>query len=249
LVYSQDPIENWNWKSALLSVATVPVLNRTTPLLSSTKIAGPFIVILWLACPTIAQQSPKPFSVAKSFPDPIEAASFEFSAGGFQYNVAENGIGHRSANNQRTFNLRLARHDYLMRELYFAEYEGDLLLIAEVSNGEYGMGFIARLDGTTLRMKWKRVIPGFNVGRGLLDGAYVYVTGIGFVGKVNLQSGAYAWRHENLYRRTISAFNAFELPEVEGDVVIFREAAHYLRKKIAVIRVQRRRGKIISIIT
>ena len=48
------------------------------------------------------------------------------------------------------------------------------------------MGFIARLDGATLRMKWKRVIPRFNVGQGLLDGAFAYVTGIGFVGKVNL---------------------------------------------------------------
>jgi hypothetical protein len=99
------------------------------------------------------------------------------------------------------------------------------------------------------RMKWKRVIPGFNVGQGLLDGAFAYVTGIGFVGKVNLKSGAYAWRHADLYGQANSAFNIFALPEVEGNVVIFREAEHYLRKKVAVIRVQRHTGKIISIIT
>jgi hypothetical protein len=209
-----------------------------------------FILILLSASPSIAQQSPQAFSPAKSFPEPPDTASFEFSSGGFQYKIAGNGKGHRSRNGKRlSLGLRVAPNDYLTHELYYAEYEGDLLLIAEVSNGDYGMGFIARLDGSTLRMKWKRVIPGFNVGQGLLDGAFAYVTGIGFVGKVNLRSGAYACRHTDLYGQASSAFNIFALPEVEGNVVIFREAKHYLRKKTAVIRVQRHTGKIISIIT
>ena len=213
------------------------------------NLIGPLVIlILWLANPTIAQ-TPQAFSAAKSFPEPPDAASFEFSSGGFQYKIAGNGKGRRSGNNKRSFSLRVAPNDYLTHELYYAEYEGDLLLIAEVSNGDYGMGFIARLDGATLRMKWKRVIPGFNVGQGLLDGAFAYVTGIGFVGKVNLRSGAYAWRHTDLYGQANSAFNIFALPEVEGNAVIFREAKHYLRKKTAVIRVQRHTGKILSIVT
>jgi len=220
-------------------------------LLRRNEIAQLFVLLLLLTNAATAQQSSQAFSVARSFPEPPDAASFEFSSGGFQYRIAGNGRGHRRLNNEKdlAFSLRLALHDYLTHKLYYAEYKGDLLLIGEVSDSDYGMGFIARLDGATLRMKWKRVINGFNVGQGLLDGAYAYVTGIGFVGKVNLKSGAYAWRHEDLYGHKNSAFNAFELPEVEGDVVIFREAAHYLRKKIAVIRVQRHKGKIISIIT
>lgn len=219
-------------------------------LMPKTEIAGLFIVILWLASPTIAQ-TPQPFSAAKSFPEPPDAASFEFSMGDYQYRIAENGKGRRSSGNEKSlsFSLRVDPNYYLTRELYCLEYGGDLILIGEVSNFESGMGFIARLDGATLRMKWKRVIPGFNVGQGLLDGAFAYVTGIGFVGKVNLKSGAYAWRHTDLYGQANSAFNIFALPELEGNVVVFREAPHYLRKKIAVIRVQRHRGKIISIIT
>ena len=219
-------------------------------LLRSREIAGLFIVILWLASPTIAQQTSRAFSAAKSFPEPPDAASFEFLSGGYQYRVSGNGKGHRTGNDKRlSFNLRLAPHDYLRHNLYFSEYQGDLLLICEVSDSDYGMGFIARLDAATLRIKWKRVIPGFNVGQGLLDGAFAYVTGIGFVGKVNLKSGAYAWGHRDLYGQANSAFNSFALPEVEGSVVVFREAEHYLRKKAAVIRVQRHTGKILSIIT
>jgi hypothetical protein len=219
-------------------------------LLRRTEIARPVILILLLASSVTAQQTSQAFSAAKSFPEPPDTASFEFSSGGHQYRVSGNGKGHRSGNDKRrTFSLRVAPNDYLTPELYYAEYEGDLLLIAEVSNGEYGMGFLARLDGATLRMKWKRVIPGFNVGQGLLDGAFAYVTGIGFVGKVNLKSGAYVWRHTDLYGQANSAFNSFALPEVEGNVVVFREVEHYLRKKAAVIRVQRHNGKIISVIT
>ena len=214
-----------------------------------TEIAGLFIVILWLASPTIAQTS-QAFSAAKSFPDPIGAASFEFSIGDYLYRIAENGKGRRTSNEKSlSFNLRIQPNDYLTRELYYLQHKGDLLIICEVSDEESGMGIIARLDGATLRMKWKRIIPGFNVGQGLLDGAFAYVTGIGFVGKVNLKTGAYEWRHTDLYGQANSAFNAFALPKVERNVVVFREAAHYLRKKTAVIRVQRHKGKIISIIT
>lgn len=205
--------------------------------------------MLLLTSAAKAQQNSLPFSVAKSFPEPPDTASFEFSSDGYQYRVSGNGKGHRSGNNKRSFSLRIAPNDYLTPELYYAEYEGDLLLIGEVSDFESGMGFIARLDGATLRMKWKREIPGFNVGQGLLDGAFAYVTGIGFVGKVHLKSGAYVWRHTDLYGQANSAFNAFALPEVEGNVVVFREAEHYLRRKAAVIRVQRHTGKIISVIT
>jgi hypothetical protein len=96
-------------------------------------------------------------------------------------------------------------------------------------------------------MKWKRPIPGFNIGQGLIDGDYAYVTCIGFIAKVNLKNGAFMWRHDNLYQRGSGAFNSFELPEVDGNVVIFRESTDYLPKKKATIRVQRDTGKIISI--
>ena len=61
-------------------------------LMPRTEIAGLFIVILWLASPTIAQTS-QAFSAAKSFPEPPDTASFEFSSGGFQYKIAGNGKG------------------------------------------------------------------------------------------------------------------------------------------------------------
>jgi hypothetical protein len=66
---------------------------------------------------------------------------------------------------------------------------------------------------------------------------------------VSLKTGAYAWLHKDLYRQSNSAFNSFEIPEVIGNIVVFREIAFYLRKKIAIIRVERWKGKIISLDT
>lgn len=132
-------------------------------LLRSSEIAGPVILILLLVSAASAEQRSQAFSPAESFPEPPDAAAFEFSSGGFQHKIAGNGKGHRSKNGKRlALRLRVDRNEYLTHKLYYADYEGDLLLIGEVSNGDYGMGFIARLDGVTLRMKWKRVIPGFN---------------------------------------------------------------------------------------
>jgi len=207
------------------------------------------IVFLLLTGSANGQQSSRAFSVAKSLPDQIERVSFEFSTASNDYRISHEGRGLRigSSKSPRSFSLRLEKADHLTHALYYAEYQGDLLLICEVSDEVYGSGFIARLDGQTLRTKWKQVVSGFNVGQGLIDGSYAYVTGIGFIGKVSLKSGAYAWRHENLYRQSNSAFNSFDLPEAKVNTVVFRESSHYLRKKKAVIRVERRNGKIMSV--
>jgi hypothetical protein len=85
----------------------------------------------------------------------------------------------------------LDRNYRLDHNIYHAEYQGDLLLIGEITNEESGAGFIVGLDGRTLKTRWRRAIPVFNVGQGLVDGKYAYVTGLGFIGKVHLNSGSY----------------------------------------------------------
>lgn len=213
------------------------------------KIPKLFILVLLLASYGYGQQGTKPFSTANSRLDQGEPASFEFSTDKYSYSIGRDGKGQRQSNREspRSFSLRLDRNDHLSGALYYLEYEGDLLLIGEVSDEDYGAGFITRLDVRTLKMKWKRLISAFNVGQGLLDGSYAYVTGIGFVGKVSLENGSFAWRHKNLYKQNNSAFNSFEVPEVNGSEVIFRESSHYLREKKAEIRVERKKGKILRV--
>ena len=180
----------------------------------------------------------------------------EFSALGYKFTISSNGRGRgeRAGSPVRRLNLRLHKNDKLDATVYYAEYEGDLLLTCVFTDGLYGAGFITRLDGRTLAMKWKRSIPAFNVGRSLIEDDHAYVTAIGFVGKVNLMSGVFAWKHDKLYTNGLSKdgsygdsnFNSFELPKVEGDSVVFTEVEIYKHPPTSV-KVQKRTGRIVSI--
>lgn len=190
------------------------------------------------------------FSTARNVPEKsYDPTQFEFSIADYNYTIFKSGRGRRKRNGEtRSFNLRVSRSEHLTGEIYYVAHEGDLVLIGEVSDELYGGGFIARLDGRTLRIKWKRNIQGFNVGKGLKDGKYAYVTGIGFIGKIDLNAGRYVWQHDNLYMRDAGgAFNSFELPEVQGDLVIFKELPAYNRQKQAVVKVDRASGKVITL--
>ena len=185
-----------------------------------------------------------------------EASDFQFSSSGYKYMISSSGLGRREGQSHplTSFNLRLHKDDYLTRVLHHAEYKGDLLLICEYSDFEYGAGFITRLDGQTLRTKWKRSIPAFNIGPGSIDGRFAYVSALGFVGKVYLETGAYAWKHSNLYRTSRAKgsaysdadFNSFELPNVEGNFVLFKEVETYANVlSPKTLKVDKRTGKIV----
>ena len=209
--------------------------------------------LLFVSAPSFAQAPDKP--EVRAFTEftgkGIEAKDYEFTVSGYKYEILSRGQGKREDEKGavRGFNLRLSGY-YLDGQIYYAEYRNDVLLICETSDSESGSGFITRLDGKTLAMKWKRIIRGFNVGQGLLEGNYAYVTAIGFVGKVNLDTGAYAWKHDSLYADTKKTgrysdddFNSFELPKVEGDAVLFTERDTY-RNPPQTLKVNKRTGKI-----
>jgi hypothetical protein len=176
----------------------------------------------------------------------VTSAVFEFELSGFAYRIAANGNGRRMKQRQtRRFNLKLDGGDYIER-IYAAAYEGDLLLVCGVANGETGAGFVVRLEQPSMRALWKQRIAAFNVGVPLRDGQRLYVTGIGLIGALKLHTGEYEWRHAGLYKRSGGSFVAFELPEVNGDEVLFRENPVYNMPGKS-IRVNRKTGKIISI--
>lgn len=185
------------------------------------------------------------FAEAKRTSESVPPA-FEFELSGFNYKIAGNGAGQRiKGDSTRRFNLRLDGGDYIER-VYFAEYRGNLLLLCGVTDGESSAGFIARLEQPSMRALWKRHIPAFNVGAGLLDEGHAYLTAIGFVARLDLRKGEYVWKHDQLYVDEDGSFNSFEPPSVEGDAVLFKERpVHKTRPKT--VRVHKKTGKITGI--
>ena len=104
-----------------------------------------------------------------------------------------------------------------IERLSFIRFKGDPVFVYEQTDNEGGSGFVARLDATTTQLKWAVRVPGFNVSFALLDDSDLYVTCIGFVGKLDLSAGKYAWRHDNLYET--ERFNDFGRPRLSGGTI------------------------------
>ncbi|MEK7724539.1 MAG: hypothetical protein AAB336_09345 [Acidobacteriota bacterium] len=162
-----------------------------------------------------------------------EAESFarwDFEISSTRYEVLSSGRAKKiSAKNTVTkFNLPLGKNETVYSNVFFAQHKTDLILLYEANMGGEGLGYIAAFDSSSMNLKWKAVINGFNVGKGLLENQFAYLTAIGFVAKINLLTGKYVWKHDNLYRRfnENGAFNIFETPELEKSNVIFTEKTH-----------------------
>ena len=213
-----------------------------------------FVFALLLAAAAAGQpaQPGRLFEPARQVPEAtpgarVEPEAFEFEQSGFHYRVARNGAGRRTKDGAvRLFNLRLEGADWVER-VYFSEYEGNVVLVCEVRDAETGAGVAARLEQPSMRARWKAEFSAFNVGQPLRDGAHLYLTGFGFVAKLDLRTGQFAWRQRRLYGRAgEGTFNAFGPPEISGDAVLFREKADGDRPPKAV-RVHRKTGKLLGI--
>lgn len=172
--------------------------------------------------------------------------AFEFELPGFSYHVAANGNGRREGGRVvQRFNLRLELGEEITR-VYFSKYEADLLLVCEVAYGDGGRAFVARLEQPSMRARWKQRVPGSNVSAAR-EGDALYLAATGFVGRLNLGTGAYLWKHADISKADgPPAFESFELPEVRGDTVSFRESA-VAGRAAKTILVNRKTGKIIRI--
>jgi len=114
----------------------------------------------------------------------------------------------------------------LVERLWYLPLGHDLVLVHENTDGESGWGTVTRLTGERLQARWSTNIPSFNIGEGVMEGDDLYLTALGFIAKLNLTTGRYAWVHEDLYAD--GRFNAFKRPVVGDAVVTFTDGANTL---------------------
>lgn len=97
-----------------------------------------------------------------------------------------------------------------------------LYLLFEVYDGEGAGSKISKLYRDTLEILWTNALHGFNCfnsGESLGTRKFVYVTSTGFIGKIDLETGKFIWKHGN--EIDIALFNSFKKPEKVGNKIIF----------------------------
>jgi hypothetical protein len=131
----------------------------------------------------------------------------------------------------------------------YLPYGNSIVCIYQITDEDCGCAGIFSFDTQSKRLLWHTRPHGFpgNIGEGLRQGKFLYFTGIGFVGKLNLDTGKVAWSHGFLYEKKDGAFNFFKVPKIEGGIVVFTEKLHpNLKRAIRSIRVDIKTGKILS---
>jgi len=169
---------------------------------------------------------------------------FMFSVSGHDYTIRADGRAESASGKTRSHNFNLKTDKGHVEQVYFFEHESDLLLLYELSDELNGWGYVVRLNQATFKPKWLIPISGFNLGTALVEGDYLYLTAAGLVAKVDLRSGSYVWRQENLRQKYSPSFEVFQAPWIKGDHVFFKEDLAPFKS----IEVDKLTGKIINIL-
>ncbi len=131
-----------------------------------------------------------------------------------------------------------------IEKLYYFLFKGDLVLVTGLSSGGEGWGEITKVDIPQGKIEWKTNIPAFNVGKPLQEKEVAYISGVGFVGKLNLQTGKFIWKQEFYEKYKIDAFG---LPVIQGNQVVFKESSEINPKPRTVV-VNKTNGNIIKVL-
>lgn len=107
--------------------------------------------------------------------------------------------------------------------------------------------WVQKINKENLKTIYTTEIPGFNLGQPIIRGNKAYVTAIGLIGKLNLDTGKYDWIREDLYDRGKASFNSFDTVLLSNNQTEFL-SKHYLRNQIDKVIVDNTTGKIIKIV-
>lgn len=163
------------------------------------------------------QRAEKHGPYVPEFPD-----SNTFTLLGARYTVFSDGraLRYRPEGVVDSFRVPL-RDDFVIEGIQHGHFECDPILQVEYTDGLSSGTHVVRFDRRELSLQWTARPFGFTHTSPVFENGFLYVAGFGTVGKLDLESGRYAWRHDNLYERSTGAFNSFASPRISGDTVIF----------------------------
>lgn len=177
--------------------------------------------LLWMSLPAVCQgrgfvRAAELVPNSSGFGD----QSWELLAAEREFRL--DGRGKLRSNTGRTAVLPLSENCFISGQVYSSSHHGDLLLFFEESDAESAGGVLLRVETRTLQVLWKHSFSAFNIGRPLIAGDAVYLTGYASAAKVALSNGRSLWQSVELGKSSGDEFAAFGLPELSHREVILK---------------------------
>lgn len=110
----------------------------------------------------------------------------------------------------------------------------------------YPSSYIEKISKKTMSSEYSELIH-FNLGQPIILNEFAFVSAIGFVGKLNLKTGQYIWKHDNLYDNEKKSFNSFDTVIIKHETTEFI-SENYYSKSIDKIIIDNKSGEIKEII-
>jgi hypothetical protein len=185
------------------------------------------LILLLSICPTLTTFAQIPEGTVRLQPliriERIRGTTFFiFKTSDRHYTIRHDGLAEANFSEprvRRTLQLKVGSRGRLER-LYIAEYQGDLLLAYEMTDGNSGWAYVARLNQKARKFKWITPVARTNLGPGVIENGSVYLTAQNVLAKLDLQTGSFVWQTEVESAQT---FVEFLLPEIHAEHATFRE--------------------------
>ena len=115
------------------------------------------------------------------------------------------------------FNIRSKLN---IEQLYFYNYENDIISIYTETDYDVAGSVAKRINIAFDSIIWEAIIPGFNLAKPVFINNKAYLSSIGFVGKLDLNTGNYDWQFVNLFKD--GKYNSFGQPKFfKPDLILF----------------------------
>lgn len=164
---------------------------------------------------------------------------------GYRYYIFGSGEVTEQNIKDKSFRKFQLKTESFVENAYLHHLAGDLLIYYTDTDGEYAGSSVELINRETGKVRYSNRINGFNLGQPIIVGEKTFITAIGFVSKVDLRTGKYDWKFDNLYSNEHSSFNSFDSINVGKDTVMFF-SEHHTGKKDMVL-VDNESGQLIKI--
>jgi len=144
--------------------------------------------------------------------------------------------------NNRNDTIQL-KTNLIVEEAFLYEESNHFYLFYTDTDYEGSTSWIEKISKEPLNIIYSEQIQGFNLGQPIINKNFVYVTTIGFIGKIDLNTGKYDWKHYNLYDREKYSFNSFDTIMLKENTTEFL-SKNYKSKKLDKIIIDNLTGKI-----